>query len=191
MKKLALTLSSLFFITLSIQLHAQMDEASQKAWMAYMTPGNVHQMLAKSEGQWKEDVTMWMMPGQEPMHSTASATNKMIMGGRYQQSTHTGDMMGMPFEGMSVMGYDNAKKMFVSSWVDNMGTGMMNMEGTWDDATKSITMKGTTVEPMTGKDMNVREVFKFMDDNTQMLEMYMMMPDGKEFKSMEIKFTRM
>ncbi|MBK9333372.1 MAG: DUF1579 family protein [Ignavibacteria bacterium] len=30
------------------------------------------------------------------------------MGGRYQQGKHTGDMMGMPFEGMSLLGYDNA-----------------------------------------------------------------------------------
>jgi hypothetical protein len=33
------------------------------------------------------------------------------------------------------------KKMFSSSWVDNMGTGIMNMEGTWDEATKSIILK--------------------------------------------------
>ncbi len=42
------------------------------------------------------------------------------------------------FEGMSLMGYDNAKKVFMSSWVDNMGSGIMQMEGTWDPNTKTI-----------------------------------------------------
>jgi hypothetical protein len=191
MKKLALTMNLLLLLASGIPLHAQMDEASQKAWMEYSTPGDVHKMMAKSDGQWKGDVTWWMAPGQQPMHSTTTSTNTMIMGGRYQQSIDKGDMMGMPFEGMNILGYDNAKKMFVSTWVDNMGTGMMNMEGTWDEATKSVTMKGKSYDPMTKKAMNIRQVFKYIDDNNQMLEMYMIMPEGKEFKSMEIKYTRM
>jgi len=97
--------------------------------------------------------------------------------------------MGQPFEGIGVAGYDNAKKMFVGSWVDNMGTGIMTMSGTWDDATKSINYTGTMIDPMSGKDIPFREVWKFVDDNTQVMEMYSIMA-GKEFKNMEIKYTR-
>ncbi|MNQ88055.1 hypothetical protein D3C85_1033040 [compost metagenome] len=111
------------------------------------------------------------------------------MGGRYQKCLFNGTMIGMPFEGMSIMGYDNSKKAFVSSWVDNMGTGIMHMEGIWDDAAKSINFKGTCVDPMTGKDTNIRQVMKFMDEDSQLLEMYCTM-DGKEVKNMEIKYTR-
>lgn len=60
----------------------------------------------------------------------------MILGGRYQQSMHTGSFNGMPFEGISLVGYDNTKKVFMSSWADNMGTGSMYMEGTWDQTPK-------------------------------------------------------
>lgn len=168
----------------------QNQEEAMKAWQAYMTPGEPHKMLAKSNGLWNEEVTSWMAPGAAPEKSKATAENKMIMNGLYQQSMHKGTMMGMPFEGISTVGYDNAKKMYVSSWVDNMGSGIMNMEGVWDNASKSITFKGTCTDPMTSKSMNVREVFKVIDDNTQMMEMYMPGPDGKEFKTMEIKFTR-
>jgi hypothetical protein len=42
---------------------------------------------------------------------------------------------------------------------------------------------------MTGKDMNVRETFTLVDNNTQMMTMYMTQ-DGKEYKNMEIKLTR-
>ena len=71
-----------------------------------------------------------------------------------------------------------------------MGSGIMQMEGPWDDATKSMTLAGTCTDPMSGKIQNVRETFKIIDDNTQMMEMFMPGPDGKEFKTMEIKFTR-
>lgn len=163
-----------------------------KAWMDYATPGEMQQMLAQSDGNWVGETTMWMENGSQPMMSKSEATNKMVFDGRYQMSTHKGDMMGMPFEGISIVGYDNSKKKFVSSWIDNMGTGIMNMEGVWNASTKSIEFKGKMTDPSRpGKDCNVREVFTFVDDNTQKMEMYGPDPKtGKEFKTMEIKYTR-
>ena len=99
-------------------------------------------------------------------------------------------MMGMPFEGMGTMGYDNFKKTFSTTWIDNMGTGVMKLEGPWDEATKSITLKGKSMDPMMMKEVDVWEKFTVVDDNTQMMEMYGSSPDGKDFKTMEIKFTR-
>jgi hypothetical protein len=163
-----------------------------KAWMDYATPGEMQKMLAKSDGNWIGETKMWMKNGSQPMMSKSEATNKMVFDGRYQMSTHKGDMMGMPFEGISIVGYDNSKKKFVSSWIDNMGTGIMNMEGIWNASTKSIEFKGKMTDPSRpGKDCNVREIYTFVDDNTQKMEMYG--PDaktGKEFKTMEINYTR-
>ena len=164
---------------------------AMKAMMEAATPGPQHQMLAKSDGQWDAETTMWMSPDSPPQTSNASCTNKMVMGGRYQQSNFKGDFGGMPFEGTSTTGYDNTKKAFVSSWIDNMGTGIMHMEGTWDEAAKTINFKGKMLCPGYSKETEMREVFKIVDDNTQVMEMYGPdMKTGKEFKSMEIKFTR-
>lgn len=164
---------------------------AEKAWMEYMATGPQHAMLAKANGQWTADITMWMAEGAPPMKTTGTATNKMILGGRYQQSTNKAMFMNMPFEGISTVGYDNAKKVFAYSWIDNMGTGIMNMEGTLDEATKTISFKGKMIHPANGKECNVRETFKFVDDNTQTAEMYGPDPKtGKEFKNMEIRFTR-
>lgn len=187
MKRLLLlsaTISIMF-----LQNSAKAQSAEEKAWMEYMTPGAIHQMIAKSDGEWSFDMSMWMAPNTAPTSSTGTTVNKMVLGGRYQESVHKGTLMGMPFEGHSLLAYDNAKKIFQNTWVDNMGTGIMKMEGTWDDATKSITLTGTTVDPSTGKDMNVREVFKMVDDDHQTMEMYMN-HNGQEFKTMEIKYTR-
>jgi len=169
-----------------------MDSAAMmQAWMTYMTPGDVHKMLAKSNGTWDGVVTMWdpMDPSKPPTTSKSTTVNKMIFGGRYQQSTHTGNMMGMPFEGVSMFGYDNAKKMLVSSWIDNMGTGIMTMEGAWDSTANTANLKGKMVDPMTGKDVEVREVFTFMDDKNQKLEMFCTQ-GGKEMKTMEILYKK-
>jgi hypothetical protein len=172
------------------QTRAQQSQAdAQKAWMAYMTPGPIHKMIAASDGDWKAEISLWESPGGTPTTSTSTCTNKMILGGRYQESRISGTFMGMPFEGIGTLAYDNAKRVFISSWIDNMGTGMMNLEGTWDAGTKSITFLGKMTDPMSGKDMPYREVFKMIDDNNQQMDMYAQM-NGQEFKTMEIKLTR-
>lgn len=164
---------------------------AMKLMMEYGTPGEFHKMLVLSNGKWTGDVTMWMEPGAPPMTSTMTMTNKTVMDGRYQISEAKGNMMGMPFNGMGTTGYDNHKKVFVSTWIDNMGTGIMKMEGPWDQATNSMTLTGTMMNAATGKECEFKEVYKIIDDNNQVMEMYG--PDlktGKQFKNMEIKLTR-
>lgn len=168
-----------------------MDSATMmKNWQAYMTPGEMHKMMASWNGTWNTDVTMWMKPDVPPQKSNGTAVNKMILGGRYQESVNTSTMMGMPFEGHGTLAYDNIKKVFQSTWVDNMGSGIMMMSGPWDSATKTVTLTGKSLDPMSGRDYDFRETFNVVDDNTQMMIMYGPGPDGKEYKMMEKKFTR-
>ena len=82
---------------------------------------------------------------------------------------------------MSLLAYDNARKLFISTWIENVGTGMMVLEGTWDEASKTINLSGNMVDPSagTGKQMPINEIFKIIDDKTQLMEMYGPAPDGK------------
>ncbi len=159
-----------------------------KAWANYMTPGEVHQMLAKADGKWDAEISFYYSPD-SPSVSKTICENKMILGGRYQQSTYKGAIDGMPFEGMGTLAYDNAKKLYISTWVDNMGTGIMYMEGSYDDATKTMNMKGRATDVVSGKDIAVREIFKLVDDNTQTMEMFET-KEGKETKTMSILLKR-
>ncbi|HMR93301.1 MAG TPA: DUF1579 domain-containing protein [Chitinophagaceae bacterium] len=163
-----------------------------KNMMEYGTPGPMHSLLASWDGTWTGEMTMWDYEGATPYTAATTAVNTMLMDGKYQSSTHSGNMMGMPFEGRSIMGYDNATKKFTSAWIDNFSTGIMIMSGTWDDASKTMTLTGTTPDiNRPGKECNMREIFRVVDENTQYMEMYG--PDhrnGKEYKMFEIKMTR-
>jgi hypothetical protein len=167
-----------------------MDSAAKmKAWMDYMTPGDMHQWMASTDGNWTVETESWMEEGKPSVKSTGSMVNKMIMGGRYQQQMFSGEMMGQPFEGMGLLAYDNAKKTFVSTWLDNMGTGIMHMEGKMDEATKTINFEGSMTDASTGKDCKMREVVQFPDEKTQHFAMYAE-ADGREMKVMEMKMTK-
>jgi len=170
---------------------AAMDSAAMaKVWESYSTPGEMHKWMASTDGKWSAEMNFWAAPDQPAGPSEKSVVeSKMILGGRYQQSIYKGKMMGMDFEGYNTLAYDNAKKKFMSTWIDNTGTGLMYMEGPYDEATKTVKLEGTSVDPSTGKGYEMREEMKIIDDKTQLMTMYTK-KNGKEFKSMEIRMTK-
>jgi hypothetical protein len=184
MKKSFIIVSLLICIS-----NAKLIAQDMKAMQDYMTPGDVHKMIAKYDGTWNSAVSVWMKPGDAPMTSKSVAVNTMILGGRYQQSKITGDYGGAPFEGFSLLSYDNAKKVFTSTWIDNFGTGTMTLEGTWDAASKTIIFKGKMFDPMSNKNIDIKETIQYVDDNTMKNQMFMESTSG-ESKTMEIISTR-
>ncbi|NIK93426.1 DUF1579 domain-containing protein [Mangrovimonas sp. CR14] len=160
-----------------------------KAWESYMTPGEEHKWLASMNGQWTATVKQWMDPSKPPVESKATTENRMLMNGLYQESSHRGNMMNMAFEGRSITGFDNSKKMFVSTWIDNFGSGIMVMEGIFVEPYRVLVLEGTMVDPTTGKDLKVKEVMTFVSKNSYKFEMYMDM-GGAQIKTMEINYTR-
>ncbi|HET6994196.1 MAG TPA: DUF1579 domain-containing protein [Chitinophagaceae bacterium] len=164
---------------------------AMNAMMAAGTLGEPHKMMAKSNGTWNAEMTMWEKTGGNPSTMKGTLVTTSILDGHYQQSTFSGDWMGMPFKGISTMGYDNVTKEYVSTWVENMSTGIMTMKGSWDNATNSLTMTGKQKNPANGLECNMREVYKIVDDNNHVMEMYGPDPQtGKEYKMMEMKYTR-
>jgi hypothetical protein len=192
MKKITLLsglLSLIVFCASSFAQDENYQEEMNKAWTEYMTPGPMHELLAKGVGEWTGDIKMWMDPAKPPTESKGTSVIKPILGGRYFEGTHTGNFNGMEMNGRDITGYDNAKKIFFNTWIDNFGTGIMYLEGKYDAGTKTFTYTGTSVDPMTGKDVPVRQVTTIVDDDHQHMEMFMS-EKGQEFKTMEIDFTR-
>jgi hypothetical protein len=192
MKNLLVLFLFLSFSTLSL-LNAQdenmgMDPEMMKAWQEYMTPGAMHDLLAKSVGGWKTEIKSWMDPNMPPTVTEGKSVCESMLGGRYFHSKETANFMGMPFEGSAISGYDNATKKFFSYWVDNMSTGAMVLEGSYDEATKTFTYAGSGTS-FTGE-YKVREIIQHINDDESMFTMYMEESGKPEMKMMEIKYTR-
>lgn len=190
MKKVLLFAAVLALGTTTFAQSADDQAAMQEKWMNHMTPGDMQAMLAKQNGVWEAKSKMWMAPGMDAMEATGTMTTDMNLGNRYQQSTYKSEIMGMPFEGISTTAYDNTRKIFINTWIDNTGTSIMYSEGKWNEKTKSIEFMGNATDPMAGRAMPFREVLTMIDDNHYKMEMYNAMEDGEMFKSMEIMYTR-
>lgn len=167
--------------------------------MSLMMPNENHKLLAGMAGDWTFENKFWMDPSAPPQISKGTSTNKAIYDGRYiiseidsmmEMPGPDGKPMKMPFKGMGINGYDNARGKFVSSWIDNMGTGIMLTEGTYDAGAKTFTYTGETNDCENPKTMvKVREVVKIIDADHHSFEFYMTR-EGKETKAMEITYAR-
>ena len=78
---------------------------------------------------------------------------------------------------------------WVGVWVDNMGTGLMVTEGT-RDANGVFTGVGAVPDPVSGTFGTVKERDWTAPNGVRHFEMYDTTPDGKEFRTMEILYTR-
>lgn len=169
----------------------KMDEKAMMEMMAkYSTPGEEHRKLQTFVGTWDATVKMWMDPASPAQETKGVAENKMALGGRFLEQNYEGTMMNQPFVGKGYTGYDLYKKQYISTWMDTMGTSIMNATGTADPSGKKVTLTGSMDDPMSGKKMDVKEVMTIVDDDHHVFEMWMPGPDGKMFKTLEIQYAR-
>jgi hypothetical protein len=166
------------------------DKKKDDPFAGMPKPGPEHQMLAKLAGTWSADVKSWFAPG-EPTLSKGNLNRNMILDGRYLQESFQGEFLGAKFKGLGIIGYDAAKKKYFMAWFDNFGTGLTTSDGTYDPKTKRYTYLGEEDNPQMGGKMKTRDVLTIVSDDQEHFEMYRMpLAQGKEFKVMEITYTR-
>lgn len=160
-----------------------------EVWKKLAQPGEPHKLFASLAGSWTTQTKEWMESGKPPSESTGTADMKMLLDGRFLHQEYTGQMMGQPYSGVGIDAYDNLTKKYTTVWMDSMGTGIFFMEGTASADGKTITLKGSHPEPGGGK-MTHRAVWKILDNDNQIFEMYGAHGKEKEMKFLEITYTR-
>ncbi len=150
------------------------------------TPGPAHKALEAFVGNWKAEVKCWMEPGSPPSVSHATAKAAWILNGHFLEEEFHGEMMGRPFTGRTLLGFDNVRQTFNSVWVSDMQTSMVKSEGKGDNGNKVITLEGTMNCPAAGqKDIPMKTVLRVLMPDKHVFEMF---NDG--VKTMEITYTR-
>lgn len=164
--------------------------AMMEAYAEYGAVGAPHKGLARRVGTWKVQARFWMAPGAPPEVSEGKTEASLIMGGRYVMEEFEMSTPDGPFHGLGIVGYDNIKKRYQSIWIDSMSTGVMTAEGTGDQEARAVDYTGQEPDPVAGAYKPYRSIERQLDDNTRRLETFENGPDGKEFKVMELFYTR-
>lgn len=167
------------------EMQKMMEQCAKAA-----TPGPQHKQLAALAGAWDVTSKFWMDPNAPASESKGISKVKTVLGGRWVVEEFDGEMPQGPFSGMSITGFDNVKKKYVNFWMDTMGTGAMTSEGSADPSGKIITYTCSFDDPMIGKTKTFRSISRIISESKHTFEMFDKSPDGKEFKCLDIVYTR-
>jgi hypothetical protein len=162
-------------------------EAMRKA----AAPGPFHKKLDPMNGSWTWTSKMWFDPSKPPMDGSGIAERKWILDGRFlQDDVVSKELFGDGFKGFGLTGYDNSQKKYIGVWSDTFTTALSSSVGTVDESGKVFTFQRDEVDPASGQKIKGRDVIRIIDNNKHTMEMYKVLPDGKDVKVMEINFTR-
>jgi hypothetical protein len=150
-------------------------------------PQAEHQKLSQSVGTWDAAIETVGMDGKSH-NSKGVSVQKMGPGGFWLIDDFQGEMNGVQFTGHGAFGYDPLQQLYVQSWL-SMSPMLMVFTGTFDKAGKVLTMTGEG-PGIDGRPIKVKNVRTWTSADSMTFEMFVVMPDGKEWKNMTIIYTR-
>ncbi len=165
-------------------------ESQIESLARYAMPGKEHQVLDRLAGTWNTVTRYWAKRGDEPVEAKGTSNRKWILDGRFLMEELDGGNLALPFRGVGLFGYDAFEKKYNSAWVDSMNTSITANLGTYDRTADAVSFSGQYKDPWTGTKKAERGVTRFINKDQHALELYLTEPDGKEFKTLEITYTR-
>lgn len=170
-----------------------------KRWIETTKPSKHHEALEPFVGTWETTFRMSMGPGTPTMETKGVSQVKWIMGKRFLLEEHKGEMpmpddkggmVNVPYEGMGTTGYDVYRNMYTGTWLSNLQTNVLTMNGSMQPGSNVIRMFGEMDEPMlnvTGR--MVKYVSKIKDKDTRVFECYDLHA-ADDYKVFEIEYKR-
>lgn len=166
------------------------------AMLEQMKPGKEHRTLASLEGKWTVDVTYRMGNG-PVMKATGLTTNRMILGGRFLESSATSTISAGPgfgdptVESLTIYGFDRRTNEFTILGLDTMGTYWVSAAGLMEGK-NTIVMAGETLDDHAGsKEMRkYNMVLRIVDPDTYVTEVIFKFRDRPDLKIVEIVHRR-
>jgi hypothetical protein len=154
------------------------------------TPSRAHKKLDVFVGAWAGRMSLWMDPARPPTIAQGTLEQKWILDGRFLQQTYQGEFMGRPFSGVGYIGYDNYLKKYLSTWMDSAGTTIYTRIGEFDEAGKTLTLRGEIDDYVRGKIIPVYERMVVVGPSEFVFETWEPGPDGKDYKVLEVRYWR-
>lgn len=167
-----------------------MDEAAaMMKMMELAAPGKQHQQLMSRAGDWTVAARMRMAPDAPWSDMEMKVKSQAALGGRWLISKVSGDMGGMPFDGLQIEGYNNLKQQYEAYWTDSMSTWFVSTAGQMDEQ-GALEMKGMMVDFVTPQGRPYRSVTTFQDADHFRTVMYDTIPPAGDVEMMTLEFSR-
>ena len=138
-----------------------MAAAQDKKAMEPPKPGPEHDLLRSLEGSWDIEARHCLDHGGGAV-TKGTETCALGCGGFWLITDHRSEMMGKPFLGHGVLGFDPLKRKYVLAWASSMSGTLIDFEGAYDKAAKTLTLTGDIPGPE-GKASQVKIAYGLKD----------------------------
>jgi Protein of unknown function (DUF1579) len=141
-----------------------------EAFKKLAKPGEQHARLKALVGEWNVH-GKFTAPDGKVVETDSTASMSMVLGDRFLRQEFVGTFEGERFVGRGLIGFDNATKRYVTSWIDSMGTGIMTGEGEETETGKVWKFKSSFNGP--SGPISMRDVLTVVGDKEMTWESYM------------------
>lgn len=139
-------LSALLVAAAPLAAQERPDSAQIARIMEMARPGPEHERLAALAGRWEATIRS----AAPPMSFTTEVENRLTMGGRFLESRAGGAVGGMPFEALTILGFDRGPGVYTAVGFDTFGTFYVTGAGPWDAAAERAVLSGSYRDAVTG-----------------------------------------
>lgn len=141
-------------------------------------------VFAKDVGVWDVEAVVQPGPG-APATQHAAVSTQRLLAQRWLIVDYASDS---GFEGHGVYGYDEARRVYVGTWVDSLQTAIARSEGTWDAATRTMTF--VTMAGHQGQMVRYSEITQTLESGIHLYRNVITLPDGAEFEMIRSTYRR-
>ena len=153
------------------------------------TPSEHHRHLERLIGTWAVE-GRYFLPSGEPTDFRGTIESSSVMDGLFVESRLVAELVGQPYHGRIVDGYDTVTERYVATFFENIGPGIVWASGVCEEEGRVRTLMGEVPDPVWGGTYTLRSVHTFIDDDTYRYDAFLAHEDGREFKQMEYVATR-
>jgi uncharacterized protein DUF1579 len=123
-------------------------------------------IFADDVGTWDADVIVRPAPGAPEQRSKGVSVERLVGGWLIADfKNETG------FEGHGIFGWDAARKAYVGTWVDPMRPFLIVMQGSWDEAARTLRFDAEATLP-DGRALRWREATERPDADTRVFRQW-------------------
>jgi hypothetical protein len=157
-----------------------------------------HQHLARMAGEWEGSYRLWFEPDMLAAESAQRGTLRAVLGGRFLLHEYTWDFDGRSHAGIALYGYHIDERRWECAWVDSFHTGSSIMysvspgHADVDTVAERFSVLGSYGDGQTppGPRWGWRTAIEQPDDDSLVIVMTNIAPDGREGRAVEVNYAR-
>ena len=156
-------------------------------------PGPEHKRLDALAGEWDTLIKLWLNgPDREATQYVGTSTRTWTLDRRFleEKATNPTGFDEGDYETLGYLGFDPSVGVYENLWMNNQSTGMYTEQGRYNPADNTIHTSGSYIDPSTGYMVFNRTEISITGPDSHTLRGYTTLADGREFKQIDITYTR-